>query len=71
MFLSVLNYLNLDRMEVDIIYVSVNLIFTVALERIEFVKDPLLIDTVIMLLINESPPKHTILRLENIRSEKG
>jgi hypothetical protein len=58
-------------MEVDIIYVSVNLIFTVALERIEFVKDPLLIDTVIMLLINESPPKHTILRLENIRSEKG
>jgi len=71
LFLSVLNYLNLDRMEVDIIYVSVNLIFTVALERIEFVKDPLLIDTVIMLLINESPPKHTILRLENIRSEKG
>lgn len=71
MFLSVLNYLNLDRMEVDIIYVSVNLIFTVALERIEFVKDPLLIDTVIMLLINESPPKHTILWLENIRSEKG
>ncbi len=71
MFLSVLNYLNLDRMEVDIIYVSVNLIFTVALERIEFVKDPLLIDTVIMLLINESPPKHTILLLENIRSEKG
>jgi hypothetical protein len=71
LFLSVLNYLNLDRMEVDIIYVSVNLIFTVALERIEFVKDPLLIDTVIMLLINESPPKHTILLLENIRSEKG
>lgn len=62
MFLRVLNYLNLDRMEEDMIYMSASLIFTVALDRIEFVKDPLLIDTVRMLLINESPPKHKILR---------
>lgn len=67
-----LNYLNFDRMEEEMICVSGSLILTVAFDTIELVRDPLLIDTVIMLLINESPPKRKILLLVNVlRSVRG
>ena len=66
-----LNYLNLDRMEEEMICVSASLIFAVAFDIIELVRDPLLIDTVMMLLINESPPKRIILLLVKVQSGRG